>query len=69
MELLRRDGVPVWVAMIHSSEIVPCRPFPTEAAVQAFIERCLHLVDDALSLGATAATLDAVRLSKVACGA
>jgi hypothetical protein len=62
LELLRRDRVPVWVAIIHSSEIIPCRPCPSEAAVKQFIQRCLYLVEDAVSLGATCATLDEVRL-------
>jgi hypothetical protein len=61
LEALRDDQVPVWVAMIHSSEIMPCQPFPTESAVKKFIERCLRLVDLAVQLGATCATLDEVR--------
>jgi hypothetical protein len=61
LETLRQDRVPVWVAMIHSSEIIPCRPCPTEAVVRQFIRRCLDLIDDAIALGATAATLVEVR--------
>ncbi len=57
---LRRDEVPVWVAMIHSSEIVPCSPLRTEAAVLRFRRRCLRLVEDAQALGATCLTLSQV---------
>lgn len=58
---LRQDGVPVWVAMIHSSEIVRCSPLPKQALVDQFIERCLKLVDHAVELGAQCATLEEVR--------
>ena len=61
MALLQEDQVAVWVAMIHSSEIVPCRYFPTEDAVTRFRKRCLTLVEDALQLGARCATLKEVR--------
>jgi hypothetical protein len=61
LEGLRRDRIPVWVAMIHSSEIMPCKPCPTEDAVERFIERCLQLVEDAVSLGATCSTFEEVR--------
>jgi hypothetical protein len=57
LRALRADGVPVWVSMIHSSEIVPCKYFATEGAVRAFRRRCLELVEDAVALGATGATL------------
>jgi hypothetical protein len=60
-ESLRDDRIPVWVAMIHSSEIMPCQPFPTEHAVAKFIKRCLGLVEIAVQMGATCATLDEVR--------
>jgi hypothetical protein len=61
LESLRHDQIPVWVAMIHSSEIVPCQPFPTEIAIKQFIKRCLQLVEIAVQMGATCATLDEVR--------
>jgi hypothetical protein len=61
LESLRQDRIPVWVSMIHSSEIVPCRPLPTEGDIKRFIARCLDLVEMAVSLGATCATLDEVR--------
>ncbi len=61
LEALRRDRVPVWVAMIHSSEIIPCQPLPTEDAVARFVERCLQLVEDAVSLGATCSTFTEVQ--------
>lgn len=54
---LKRLDVPVWVAMIHSSEIIPCRYFKTESAVKAFWRRCFDLVHDALEMGAAAMTL------------
>jgi hypothetical protein len=54
---LGRERMPVWVAMIHSSEIGPNRYFPTEDAVRRFRERCLALVEDAVALGAVGATL------------
>ncbi len=47
----------MWVAMIHSSEIVPCKYFATEEAVGRFRRRCLELVEDAVALGAAGATL------------
>jgi hypothetical protein len=57
---LRSSGVKVWVAMIHSSEIIPCKYFSTESAVERFCERCYGLVEDALDLGAVGATLSEV---------
>jgi hypothetical protein len=54
---LKREGITVWVAMIHSSEIVPCRHLPTAEAVEAFIRRCEKLTAEALKLGARACTL------------
>jgi hypothetical protein len=62
LESMRRDEIPVWVSMIHSSEIIPCRKFSTEAAVDRFVKRCLQLVEDAVELGATCATLGEVGL-------
>jgi hypothetical protein len=59
---LANEGITVWVAMIHSSEIGLNSYFPTEEKVSAFRSRCLGLVEDAMSLGATGATLDEVRL-------
>lgn len=60
LRCLRRDEVPVWVAMIHSSEIIPCKYFPTIREVAAFQERCLRLVEDAVAMGAECATLTEV---------
>lgn len=57
LEQLKRDGLPVWVAMIHSSEIGLNSYFPTEEAVARFRRRCLDLVEDAAELGALGATL------------
>jgi sugar phosphate isomerase/epimerase len=57
MKSLKRAGVPVWVFMIHSSEIAPCRPLPTEAEVKALVERCEAAVTAAAALGAEPATL------------
>lgn len=61
LETLQRDNIPVWVAMIHSSEIVPCQKFPTQQLVDQFIQRCLQLVEDAVQMGATCSTLEEVR--------
>jgi hypothetical protein len=57
LQLLRRDGVSVWVAMVHSSEIMPCKRLPSEPEVARFRQRCIALVRDALELGAVPATL------------
>ena len=57
---LQRDEVPVWVAMIHSSEIGINRYFPKEGLVELFRDRCFGLVEDALAKGAAAATLEEV---------
>ena len=57
---LQRDEVPVWVAMIHSSEIGINRYFPKEGMVELFRDRCFGLVEDALAKGAKAATLEEV---------
>lgn len=67
---LREDDVPVWVAMIHSSEIGPNRYFPNEEAIAQFRRRCLELVDDALDLGAVGATLAeaGAEVIQAACG-
>lgn len=54
---MKADGIPVWVAMIHSSEVIPCRHLPNKEAVGRFLQRCLGLVEDALGLGATGCTL------------
>jgi hypothetical protein len=63
LEQLRQDQVPVWVAMIHSSEIGLNSYFQTEDQVARFRSRCIELVEDALSLGAVAATLTDARAS------
>jgi len=60
LDALRRSGVMVWVAMIHSSEIIPCKYFSSEQEVERFRERCLGLVEDAIEMGATGATLGEV---------
>jgi hypothetical protein len=60
LEQLRRDEVPVWVAMIHSSEIGLNSYFRTEEEVARFRRRCLHLVEDAVALGAVGATLEEI---------
>jgi hypothetical protein len=60
LKRLRADNVPVWVCMIHSSEIAPCTYFTTEEQLDAFRRRCLELVEDAIALGATGATLKEV---------
>lgn len=57
MKSLRAASVPVWVFMIHSSEISPCRPLPSETAVQAFVNRCEQAIAAAIDLGAQPATL------------
>jgi hypothetical protein len=57
MESLKRDDIPVWVFMIHSSEIIPCRPLPTTLEVDRFIERCASGVRAAVELGAEPVTL------------
>ena len=57
---LKRDHVPVWVAMIHSSEIGINRYFPSEELISQFRERCFGLAEDARAMGATAATLEEV---------
>ncbi len=57
---LKRDGVQVWVAMIHSSETGINRYFPTEELVAQFRQRCFDLVEDALDMGAIGATLEEV---------
>jgi hypothetical protein len=62
LESLRNDGVTTWVAMIHSSEMIPCKYFPTEADVRGFVDRCFGLVEDAMALGAVGSTLSEVEL-------
>jgi hypothetical protein len=61
LQELRNAGVRVWVAMIHSSEIIPCKYFRGESEVKRFRERCFGLMEDALDLGARGATLSEVR--------
>jgi len=57
MRSLQRQACPVWVFMIHSSEIDTCRRLPTREAVEAFVERCIAGVRAAVDLGARPATL------------
>jgi hypothetical protein len=54
---LKHDGVPVWVSLIHSSEISHCRHLPDDESVSKFVQRCLQTVEMALELGARACTL------------
>ena len=60
LESLRKGKVKVWVAMIHSSELVPCKYFESEEDVDKFRKRCLALVEDAVAMGAHGATLKEV---------
>ncbi len=57
MKSLKAQAVPVWVFMIHSSEIAPCQPLPTEDEVRAFVDRCEQIAQVAVELGAVGATL------------
>jgi hypothetical protein len=57
MKSLKAAGIPVWVFMIHSSEIAPCKPLPTEEAVKSFVERCEQAIAAAVDLGARGVTL------------
>lgn len=57
MRVLKSLGVPVWVFMIHSSEIIPCTKLPSQDRVDAFMNRCIDAVRDAIDLGAKPATL------------
>lgn len=57
MESLKRAGVPVWVFMVHSSEIAPCKPLPSEADVKNFVRRCEEAIIAAIELRAEPATL------------
>lgn len=54
---LKRRGCSVWVFVIHSSEIIPCEPLPRQSDVDAFMTRCLEVVQIAQELGAAPATL------------
>jgi len=54
---LKEKKVPVWVIMIHSSELIPCKPLPTSRHVQDFINRCIGIFEYALEAGAEPATL------------
>lgn len=54
---LRCHRVPVWVFMIHSSELVPCAPLQQQSQVDSMVTRCLDAVRFAVSLGAQPATL------------
>ena len=57
MTSLIRRRCSVWVFMIHSSEIIPCKPLPSERHVAAMIERCEAGIRVATELGAKPATL------------
>jgi len=54
---LKEMKVPVWVIMIHSSELIPCKPLPSSRHVQEFMDRCVGVVEYALEAGAEPATL------------
>lgn len=58
MTSMKHAKLPVWVFMIHSSEIAPCVPLPTEQAVEAFRRRCIDGVRAAVDLGAKGVTLE-----------
>ena len=49
--------MPVWVFMIHSSEITPCRVIKTEDDVKAFKQRCLRIIEITQEMGSKPATL------------
>jgi hypothetical protein len=68
MKSLRTANVPVWVFMIHSSEISPCKPLPAQSDVDAFFIRCEAAVAAAVELGAKPATLTEAAASVRACG-
>ena len=57
IQSLRATGCPVWVFIIHSSQIVPCARLPKTKQVTAFIQRCLAGIRTAVELGARPATL------------
>lgn len=57
MRALKSRHCSVWVFMIHSSEIIPCKLLPTEERVRGFTERCLSAISHAKELGAEPATL------------
>jgi hypothetical protein len=57
MKKLLADRIPVWVAVIHSSEIISCVYFKTDEKIKSFWNRCEELIYDAIELGATPMTL------------
>lgn len=67
LKQLKSDGIPVWVSIIHSSEIVPCHHLPTTEAVAAFIRRCVAMVQLAAELGAHPCTLQEASARLLAC--
>lgn len=58
LKKLKSSGVPVWVFMIHSSELCPCTPLPKEEDVKKFVERCIGGIRAAVEMGAKPATLE-----------
>lgn len=54
---LKSDAIPVWVSIIHSSELLPSHHLPTPEAVAAFVRRCVAMVEAAIDLGARPCTL------------
>lgn len=65
---LKHDRVPVWVSIIHSSEIVPSHHLPTPEAVAAFVRRCIGMVETAIALGARPCTLQEARALVIGSG-
>lgn len=57
MKILKKNDIRIWVAMIHSSEIIKCKYFPNDIAVKQFWTRCENLIQDAGELGAGFGTL------------
>lgn len=57
MLALRHQRCPIWVFIVHSSELIPCRHLPSEDHVARFTARCLEAVETARALGARPATL------------
>lgn len=57
MKSLKAAAVPVWVFMIHSSEIAPCQLLPTEDEVRKLVDRCERISGIAVEMGAVGATL------------
>jgi hypothetical protein len=63
MRSLKRRNIPIWVCMIHSSELRPCSPLPSEDRVNRFIDRCMQTITLAAEMGAVPATLSEAALA------